>query len=76
MSSYEQATALLNQVPENKLDYIVTYLQGFLAGIHCADNAAVDPFYSESNMAHLRRGVAALNAGHGVAHELIEDEGA
>lgn len=22
-----------------------------------------DPFYSESNMAHLRRGVAALNAG-------------
>ena len=32
-----------------------------------------DPFYSESNMAHLRRGVAALNAGEGVEHELVED---
>ena len=32
-----------------------------------------DPFYSESNMAHLREGIAALNAGQGVEHELIED---
>lgn len=31
-----------------------------------------DPFYSESNMAHLRRGIAALDAGRGVAHEPIE----
>jgi DNA-damage-inducible protein J len=31
-----------------------------------------DPFYSESNMAHLRRGIAALNAGKGVEHEPIE----
>ncbi|MGC2873764.1 type II toxin-antitoxin system RelB/DinJ family antitoxin [Ihubacter sp. mB4P-1] len=35
---------------------------------------SADPFYSESNMAHLRRGVAALNAGKGVEHELIEAE--
>lgn len=34
---------------------------------------AADPFYSESNMAHLRRGIAALNAEKGVQHELIED---
>lgn len=35
-----------------------------------------DPFYSESNVAHLRRGIAALNAGKGVEHEPIgaEDE--
>lgn len=32
-----------------------------------------DPFYTESNMAHLRRGIAALNAGKGVEHEPIED---
>ena len=32
-----------------------------------------DPFYSESNLAHLRRGLAALNAGEGVEHEIIED---
>lgn len=33
---------------------------------------SADPFYSDSNMAHLRRGMAALNAGKGVEHELIE----
>lgn len=33
---------------------------------------SVDPFYSESNMAFLRQGIAELNAGHGVEHELIE----
>lgn len=33
---------------------------------------SVDPFYSDSNLAHLHRGAAALNAGHGVEHELIE----
>ncbi len=33
---------------------------------------SIDPFYSESNMAHLRRGVEALNAGKGVAHDIIE----
>lgn len=33
-----------------------------------------DPFYSESNVAHLRRGIAALNAGKGVEHEPIEAE--
>jgi len=31
-----------------------------------------DPFYSESNLAHLRRGIAALNAGKGVEHDIIE----
>jgi len=34
---------------------------------------SVDPFYSDSNMAHLHRGAAALNAGKGTEHELIED---
>ena len=33
---------------------------------------SIDPFYSESNLDHLRRGIAALNAGKGVEHELIE----
>ena len=31
-----------------------------------------DPFYSESNLAHLRRGVAALNSGKGVERDIIE----
>lgn len=33
---------------------------------------SADPFYSESNISHLKRGIAALNAGEGVEHELIE----
>ena len=33
---------------------------------------SADPFYSEVNMERIRRGIAALNAGQGVEHELIE----
>ena len=32
-----------------------------------------DPFYCDSNKAHLRRGIAALNKGEGVMHEISED---
>ena len=35
---------------------------------------SADPLYSESNLAHLRRGISALNSGKGVEHELIEVE--
>ncbi len=35
-------------------------------------DVSVDPFYSESNMAHLRRGVEAINAGRGIEHDIIE----
>ena len=34
--------------------------------------APLDPFYSESNMAHLRRGIAAFQAGEFKEHDLIE----
>jgi len=34
----------------------------------------VDPFWSETNQAHLRKAIKALNAGKGVEHELIEVE--
>ena len=36
---------------------------------------SVDPFYSESNMAHLRRGVEALDSGKGIEHDIIEVDG-
>lgn len=35
---------------------------------------SLDPFYCESNMAHLRRGIQALNSGKGVEHDIIEVE--
>nr|WP_216662456.1 type II toxin-antitoxin system RelB/DinJ family antitoxin [Adlercreutzia sp. ZJ473] len=34
---------------------------------------SVDPFYSEENLAHLRRSAAALDAGAGVARELVDE---
>ena len=33
-----------------------------------------DPFYSETNMAFLREGIAQHNAGKGTPHELIEED--
>lgn len=33
---------------------------------------SIDPFYSDSNLAHLHRGIAALDAGKGAEHDLIE----
>ncbi|MFI3213703.1 MAG: type II toxin-antitoxin system RelB/DinJ family antitoxin [Eubacteriales bacterium] len=33
-----------------------------------------DPFYSEANMNHLRKGIMALDNGEGVEHEIIEVE--
>ncbi|HIU84307.1 MAG TPA: type II toxin-antitoxin system RelB/DinJ family antitoxin [Candidatus Aphodousia gallistercoris] len=35
-------------------------------------DVSIDPFYSESNMKHLREGAKELNAGRGVSHNLIE----
>lgn len=34
---------------------------------------SADPFYSESNLKHLQRVVAELDAGKSVEHEIIED---
>ena len=34
---------------------------------------SADPFYSASNMKHLQRVAAELNAGKSVEHEIIED---
>ena len=35
-------------------------------------DVSVDPFYSKSNMEHLKRGIEALNAGKGVEHDIRE----
>ena len=35
-------------------------------------DVSVDPFYSKTNMEHLKRGIEALNAGKGVEHDIIE----
>ena len=37
-------------------------------------SVSLDTVELESNMAHLRRGISALNAGKGVSHDIIEDD--
>lgn len=34
---------------------------------------SIDPFYEESNINHLKRGIKALNNNEGHEHEIIED---
>ena len=33
---------------------------------------SADPFYSRENISHLKRSIAALNEGRGVAHDLVD----
>ena len=33
---------------------------------------SADPFYSRENMSHLKRSMAALDEGRGVAHDLVD----
>jgi DNA-damage-inducible protein J len=35
---------------------------------------ALDPFYSASNMGHIRKSLAQLNAGQGVEHDIDEED--
>ncbi len=34
---------------------------------------SVDPFYSEENLAHIRRGAKALDEGRGITHDLVDE---
>lgn len=52
-------------------NYVVSEIQKTY--LNCGEVSA-DNFYSESNIAHLRRGIAALNTGKGTEHQLIEVE--
>lgn len=37
-------------------------------------DVSIEPFFSENNLAHIRRSAKALDEGHGVIRELIDDE--
>ena len=37
-------------------------------------DVSIDPFFSESNLEHLYRGIDALNSGKGKEHDIIEVE--
>lgn len=57
--SYNQCVMLLARLTQT--------LQGWTS-----HDDKTDPFFSESNIAHIERGIKALNAGQGTEHEIIE----
>lgn len=67
IESKETLTRILNGVIDGKTGQ---YSREVLGKIPFEVSA--DPFYSESNMAHLRRGADAPGAGKGAEHDIIE----
>ena len=54
------------------LQEAIDYEKGIISAKVANCKTDSEPFYSKSNMAHLRRGLKDLDAGKGQKHELIE----
>ena len=65
MSERERAIQLLNHVPDNKLIYVI----GFLEGASIPDES--DPFYSEENMKRLEHSIAEMERTGGTIHRVL-----
>ena len=68
----EQVQQVFNHLGMDMTTAINIFLKAVAREKRIPFELSADPFYSASNMAHLRRGVAAMNAGKGVEHELID----
>jgi DNA-damage-inducible protein J len=68
----EQAERLFAEMGMNLTTALNIFMRQSVRQRKIPFEITADPFFSESNMAHLRRGIAALNAGKGVEHEPIE----
>lgn len=64
----KHAMRLLRSVPEDKLLYVI----GFLEGASIPENK--DPFYSPENMVRLKRSIAQMEATGGTVHEVSYDD--
>lgn len=63
-----RAVQLLNNVPDEKLIYVIGFLEG------AAIPEEKDPFYSPQNMERLRRSIAQMEATGGTVHEVSYDD--
>ncbi len=68
----KQAERLFDDMGLNMTSAITVFTKAVVRLGKIPFELAADPFYSESNQAYLRRAVAALDAGKGVKHDLIE----
>jgi DNA-damage-inducible protein J len=72
----KQAETLFDEIGMNMTTAFTIFAKTAVRQQKIPFELAVDPFYSEANMNRLRRGIAALNAGKGMDHELVEiDDG-
>ena len=61
-----------NNVGLNMTTAFNMYMKAVLRTRELPFSITDDPFYSERNMAHLLRGVEALNAGKGIERDIVE----
>lgn len=71
MSNRERAVDLLQMLPEEKILYAICFLEGLSVPV---TEEQADPFFSEENMARLRRSAAEMEMTGGTVHEVAYDD--
>ena len=70
----KQAESLFDEMGLNMTTAITMFAKAVVRQNKIPFEIAVDPFFSETNQAHLRRAIADLESGKGQFHDLIENE--
>lgn len=70
----KQAERLFDEMGLNMTTAFTIFTKAVVRQNKIPFEIAVDPFYSETNQAHLRKAVADLEAGKGQFHDIIETE--
>lgn len=70
----KQAESLFDEMGLNMTTAITMFAKAVVRQHKIPFEISADPFYSETNQAHLRKAIADLEAGRGKVHELIEDD--
>lgn len=68
----KQVETLFDEMGLNMTTAITMFAKAVVRQNKIPFEIAADPFYSETNQAHLRKAIADLEAGKGQVHELIE----
>lgn len=68
MSTFDACVAMLREMDEDALQKVESYIRF----ITWESAETEDPFYSEVNMARLRKAARRMAEGKGTEHELIE----
>lgn len=70
----KQAETLFDEMGLNMTTAITIFAKAVVRQNKIPFEITADPFYSETNQAHLRKAIADLEAGKGQFHDLIEGE--